>query len=186
MRLATDILRREHDDILRMLDASEELTRHLAGGEPVAADLLFELVEYFRVFADRCHDVKEEDLLFPFLELKGLKRGTGPLGVLLDEHEEGRGWLRRMRNAAEAYRLGQPEAGREWADAAGAYHRLLRQHIEKENSILLLLADRLLSDSEQTALGEAFLKLEEEKAGRGTHARLAALMERLTAQLLPH
>ncbi len=182
---ATTILRQEHDAILQMLDVSEALAQRLAAGAPVEPQRLTEMLEFFQTFADRCHHGKEEDLLFPLLERKGLMRAGGPVGVMLDEHEQGRALVRRMTDAAQAYNDHDATAGRRYADASRRYASLLRQHIDKENHILFMLADRLLSPAEQDDLVRAFERVEVDKLGAGTHERLHALMQRLTSSLLP-
>lgn len=184
MTTATAVLRSEHDAILQMLEATEEAVRLLYRGEGVDPETLAGLLEFFRLFADRCHHGKEEDLLFPALEKKGLPRAGGPIGVMLDEHEQGRSLLRELGEAGQAYAQGASEAGRRWAEAARAYVTLLRQHIHKENNVLFLVAENLLSDAEQQQLARAFEKVEEERMGAGTHERLHALMDRLATQLL--
>ncbi len=182
---ATDILRKEHDAILQMLEVSDALARRLATDTPVEPERLTEMLEFFQTFADRCHHGKEEDLLFPLLERKGLMRAGGPVGVMLDEHEQGRALVQRMTDAAQAYNDHDATAGRRYAEASRRYAVLLRQHIDKENQILFLLADRLLSPVEQDDLVRAFERVEVEKLGAGTHERLHALMQRLTSSLLP-
>jgi hemerythrin-like domain-containing protein len=184
MTTATAILRQEHDAILRMLDAAEEAARLLDLGERVAPETLAGLLEFFRLFADRCHHGKEEDLLFPLLEKKGLPRAGGPIGVMLAEHDQGRALVRQMMEAADAYGSGATQAGRAWAEAARGYAALLREHINKENNVLFVMAENLLSATEQSELARGFEKVEEEKMGAGTHERLHALMEKLAADLL--
>ena len=185
MYAATQILRKEHDAILRMIDATEQTARKLDRGAAVPAEVLSNLQEFFQLFADRCHHGKEEDLLFPLLEKKGLPRIGGPVGVMLMEHEEGRALVRTMAEAAKAYANGSREAGTKWAGAARKYAELLRQHIMKENEVLFVMTERLLSDEEQNKLAAAFETLEQEKMGRGTHERLHAMMEKLLAEVLP-
>jgi hemerythrin-like domain-containing protein len=182
MLTATDTLRREHDAILRLLDAADEAARRLDAGAPVEPKTLDGLLEVFRLFADRCHHGKEEDLLFPKLHEKGLPREMGPIGVMLGEHEQGRALIRQMAEAA-ARAQGRPQAGAEWARAARGYTALLREHIFKENNILFVMAEQLLSPEEQRELAAAFERIEEEKMGRGTHERLHALMDELLANL---
>ena len=186
MASATAILRKEHDAILRMLGATDVLAERMANGERVAPETLSELLEFFRLFADRCHHGKEEDLLFPLLKSKGIPEQGGPLGVMLFEHEEGRSLLRQMELSAEAYARGVPEAAGRWARAARDYVALLSLHIVKENNVLFLIAERLLTEAEQQALAEAFERVEEEKMGSGSHQRLHAQMERLLAGIAQH
>ena len=185
VKSATDVLRHEHDAIVRMLDVSAVVAARLAAGAQVEPEILAQLLEFFRLFADRCHHGKEEELLFPLLERKGLLRAGGPIGVMLDEHTQGRAQMQRMTAAAEAYRNGDANAGQRWASAMNRYAALLRQHIDKENHILFELADRLMTPAEQAEMVAAFERAEIEKMGAGTHERLHALMDRLSATLLP-
>ena len=185
MRRATEILRNEHDAILRMLDATEEVAQRLGRRERVEPQVLANLMEFFRLFADHCHHGKEEDLLFPLLEKKGMPRGGGPIGVMLMEHDHGRGFIRQMALEAEPHAGGNADAGVRWAAAAIQYVGLLREHIAKENQVLFVMAERMLSNTEQLELAEAFEKVEIEKMGAGTHERLHAMMEKLLAELAP-
>ncbi len=185
MQRATEVLRREHDAILRMLEATRQVAQRLESGEHVAPETLDDLIEFFRLFADRCHHGKEEDLLFPLLESKGLPRDGGPIGVMLYEHEEGRKLIRQMNEAAKAYAQGDAGATKVWAAAARGYATLLSEHIFKENNVLFMIAERLLTGVEQQELAAAFDRVEIEKMGAGTHERLHAKMDRLLSEILP-
>ncbi len=185
MDTATAVLRKEHEAILKMLAVTEEVARRLEDGERIAPDTLANLLEFFRLFADKCHHGKEEDLLFPQLEKKGMPRAGGPIWVMLTEHEQGRKLIQQMARATEAY-PNQPEAaGHAWAQAAGGYASLLRAHIDKENNVLFVMAEKMLTPDEQTALAEGFEKIEVEKMGVGTHERLHAVMAKLIKEILP-
>ncbi len=71
----------------------------------------------------------------------------------------------------------------QWAEAALGYTALLRSHIAKENDVLFVMADRMLSESDQANLLAAFEKVELNKLGAGTHERLHRLMEKLHAEI---
>jgi hemerythrin-like domain-containing protein len=185
MDTATAVLRKEHEAILKMLAVTEEVARRLEGGERIAPETLANLLQFFRLFADKCHHGKEEDLLFPQLEKKGMPRAGGPIRVMLTEHEQGRRLVQQMAEATEAY-PNQPETvGPAWAQAARGYAALLRAHIDKENNVLFVMAERMLTPEEQTALAEGFEKIEVEKMGVGTHERLHAMMAGLVKDFLP-
>jgi hemerythrin-like domain-containing protein len=185
MKTATSMLRTEHQAIVSMLDATEEAARRVDRDEPVRPETLEGLLEFLRVFADRCHHGKEEELLFPALERKGMPRTGGPIGVMLFEHEQGRALIRRMSQAVAEIAAGSVTAAKSWAAAAREYTALLRAHIDKENNILFVMAERIFSNDEQTELAEAFEKLEVEKMGEGTHERLHGLMNQLRAEIFP-
>lgn len=190
MKTATEILRHEHEAILRMLDVTEALARQLATGVSAEPQQLDDLLEFFRTFADRCHHGKEEDLLFPLMESKGIPRQGGPTAVMLYEHEQGRALVRAMGEAAEDYKKAVPDSGARlaaaaaWAHAARGYAELLRQHIQKENNILFVIAENMLSPEEQQRLAAEFDRVETEKIGVGTHERLHKMMDRLAAEVL--
>lgn len=166
---ALDILHREHDAILRMLDTTEEVAQLLLEGKPVAPEILTGLLEFFQLFADRCHHSKEEQHLFPALERHGVPREGGPVGVMLHEHETGRGLLRVMAEGAD----------REVAEAIRAYGSLLRAHISKENEILFPIAEQVLAEEEQRAIVQAFDALEQVVVGPGIHEQLLAKLAEL-------
>ena len=185
MEKAMEVLRKEHKGILKMLDVTETVAGRLEAGEDVAPETLTSLLEFFRLFADRCHHGKEEDLLFPRLQEKGMPRAGGPIAVMLAEHDQGRALVKQMAEASEAYKTGATGAGSRWAEAARGYTALLRGHIDKEDNVLFVMAERLLSPAEQGKLAESFEKVEVEKMGVGTHERLHALMDKMVAEFLP-
>lgn len=178
---ATQVLRDEHDAILEMLTVAERVGAQLEHGEPVPPATLSGILEFLRLFADTCHHGKEEDLLFPLLEKKGMPRQGGPIGVMLHEHDTGRALIRQMRDASEKYAQGDREAGTAFARATSGYIALLREHIYKENNILFMMAERMLSEDEQQELKREFDRVESEKLGSGTRERLLSLLQELSA-----
>jgi hemerythrin-like domain-containing protein len=91
------------------------------------------------------------------------------------EHEQGRALLRRMRE----------DDARVLADAIGLYARLLRAHIGKENNILFHMAERVVPEAEQRALGRAFEEIEHVTVGPGGRDRLFAELARLQGGVEP-
>lgn len=180
---AIAILRREHNSILDMLDAAEEMAWQLERGERIPPESLEELMEFFRLFAEHCHCGKEEELLFPLLEKKGVPNGDGFLRGLLSEHQQGRALLREMEEASLGYARGDSGAGGRWAVAAREFVGVISGHIVKENAVLLPLTERMLSDAEQEVLAAAFEKIEELRMDAGTRQRLHAQMYRLLAEV---
>ena len=179
---ATNLLRNEHDAILKMLEVAEEAARRINSGIAVSPEVMTTRV--FPALADRCHHGKEEDS-FPLLERRGIPREGGPVGVMLHEHDLGRGLIRTMAEASEGVNSGRSESASQWARAAADYAALLRAHIDKENNILFVMAERLLSESEHASLLDTFEKIENERMGAGTHERLHGLMEKLYGDIFP-
>ncbi|HEX7594658.1 MAG TPA: hypothetical protein VF429_10865, partial [Anaerolineae bacterium] len=57
-----------------------------------------------------------------------------------------------------------------------SYVKLLREHIDKENSVLFPMADSALNDREQSELYDAFERIEAEEMGAGVHERYHAMI----------
>ena len=180
---ATSILRDEHELILEVLNAAAEAARRLQSGQSVDPGTLERMLTFLREFADRAHHGKEEDLLFPALVRRGMPSAGGPIGVMLFEHTQGRELIRRMAAAGEGIAGGAPGAGSAWANAARGYVELLRAHIAKENDILFVMADRILSNEEQAGLGELFRKVDSEKIGAAKYEQLRILAGDLLREL---
>ena len=89
-------LKEEHQGILLMLRILEKVAAKLGAKGKLDLKHLERIVEFFRVFVDKCHHGKEEDLLFPEMEKAGVPKEQGPIGVMLAEHQQGRGYIRGM------------------------------------------------------------------------------------------
>ena len=141
---ATETLKNEHDLIERVLVLLSDTAKALRSERPVPEGLQEWAVDFIRRFADGCHHAKEEEVLFPLLEQRGIPREGGPIGVMLYEHELGRKCVGRMVDSL-------PSANNDpatFAAAAEVYVTLLRQHILKENNVLFRMADTVLGPSD--------------------------------------
>lgn len=176
--LATDELKAEHQGILVMLRVLEQLAVRAQSGQEMDAGDAAKVIEFFKVFADKCHHGKEEQLLFPALEQAGVPRQGGPVGVMLHEHDLGRGFIKEMGDALTA---GDMPA---FAHAARDYIALLSDHIKKEDTILFKMADQVLSPEKQKELRQGFDDLERDHMGAGVHEAFHAMMDQLGAKYL--
>ncbi|MGC8874196.1 MAG: hemerythrin domain-containing protein [Chloroflexia bacterium] len=177
----TEELMTEHRAIERMLRILGRIAGHLEAGRATDPADLEAIVQFIRVFADRCHHGKEEDLLFRAMEAAGVPRQGGPIGVMLAEHTLGREYVQGMADAIGPYAAGDTGAGARFAENARGYIALLSQHIAKEDQILYPLADRVLSEDTQAELSRGFARVEAERVGPGRHEAFHALLDRLEA-----
>lgn len=176
---ATGILRHEHEAIEKVLEILATFAKKIEGGQPVEAETLKKTLEFFRLFADKCHHGKEEALLFPAMGEKGYPTDEGPIGVMLMEHDHGRRFIRGMGEAVDAWDSKGEEARKAFVHNARRYVNLLRDHILKENNILFNMADEAFTQEEQEELARKFEEIEEKEMGHGEHERLHRLMDEL-------
>ncbi len=164
--VATDQLKAEHEGIKLMLSIMLKMIEDNA--EP-NKEHLEKAIDFIKVFADKCHHGKEEDILFPILEEAGISKDRGPIGVMLYEHTEGREYIKNLSEAFTKYKAGDKTALPAIRENISGYVLLLRNHIDKENNVLFMMADRFLTEEKQEEIYEEFEKLEIEKIGAGKH-----------------
>ena len=145
-----DTLYQEHDEILHFLDLLEQVApriQAMAAYDPESRDLAFlkHLAEHL-VAAEK-HHAREEDVLFPALEERGVR---GPTRVMRAEHNQFRPKKHRLLVLAESvgpvggggFGAFKKEVGEIITFIAGN----LREHIYKENTVLYPAALRLITD----------------------------------------
>ena len=172
----TQVLKDEHRVIEKVLDAMERALCH----DAVDRSFFEKALDFFRNFADGCHHAKEEEELFPVLEASGIPREGGPIGCMLNEHEEGRSLVRNIAENLEAAAGADRTAVGAVRQAAANYVELLRQHIQKEDNILFVVADQALGSEEKKLMLAAFDRAEQSSGDLGKHERYVALADELS------
>jgi len=171
----TQVMVDEHKLILRMVALVEKNTALLESGKFRNWQFYLDAVDFIRNYADRFHHAKEEDVLFIELIKNGMPEKQSPIEAMQMEHDQGRAHVRAMEDAALKALAGEAGQAAIIAEHAKGYATLLRGHIEKEDTILYPLAERVLPEDvrqrmltsyEQAASGtpglkEKFLRLVE-------------------------
>lgn len=176
---ATQVLSSEHRVIERVLATLEKAADAAEAGVSVRPGLFLDAVGFIRGFADGCHHLKEENVLFPTMSEHGVPVEGGPLGIMLQEHELGRKYTRQMQAGAERWAIGEDEGRTSLIAAARNYVALLHQHIDKEDQILFPMADRVIPQAQHDQVWQAFEHVEHEETGEGVHEKYLALADAL-------
>jgi uncharacterized protein len=138
----------EHDEILKRLTRLEELNSkiqemvHFDNNASEFKDVLFLAIE---VIGAEPHHKREEDVLFPELEKRGV---TGPTRIMRMEHDLLRAKKHEIKRLAEEVESMNFEEFKAQLDEAAKYLIFnLRDHIYKENHILYPSSVQTLKDS---------------------------------------
>lgn len=156
MTTATQNLENDHVQILRLIEVMERIT----GSTEPNVEHLETIVKVIREFADGLHHAKEEQLLFPLMVQKGFSNESGPVAMMLHEHELGRNFIKGMAENISLYKLGERVALNAIYSNMLGYADLLKNHIGKENNVLFRMADNAFTPSEQESLLLDFAKVE--------------------------
>ncbi len=161
----------EHEVIERVLDALEREAERVRSGESVDSEFFTTAISFVRQFADGLHHQKEEVVLFPALCDAGMPKEGGPVGVMLYEHDEGRGHIRAMEAALQSDVEGSTKARQQLVNETLAYVALLRAHIQKENMILFPMAEKVLDVGQQDLARRQFAEAEKQHAENSARHR---------------
>ena len=143
----TEILREEHDVVLKLLD---ELEKNISSKDIKSSEKNMLTLE--KEFEKHSLN-KEEKALLPEIE-KFMPREGGPTGVMIAEHKELVGYIKDSKNAIKAKDIKK-------LDSSGSHIiNILRPHIEKENSMLFMMADMHLDSKQKEAILKKFKKFD--------------------------
>ncbi|MDP3879908.1 MAG: hemerythrin domain-containing protein [Dehalococcoidales bacterium] len=161
----TELLKEEHQAVLEKLAALESAIGNLEQRESISASLR-ELASFFEVDF-WVHFDKEEKALFPEFD-NFMPRGSGPLAVMLDEHEVLRDTNEAMQQAIGSY-LGDEDSAevRQAIRQYGSHFiEFLRGHIFKEDSILFSMADMHLNPAQNDRVVNLFVEMDRASQSR--------------------
>lgn len=179
----TQILMEEHQLILSVLDSLEEAAGRLDGGDDIDAEFFLDAAEFVAGFADKCHHGKEEDILFVAMTARDMPRDTGPVAVMLAEHDEGRRYTAGFRTAAEQMKDGDTDAAADIVRNVFGYVNLLREHIMKEDNVLYPMAEQIIPVDTMAKVAEEFQLVIDADNKNDIPKKYEALAEKLSSYL---
>ncbi|CUR51295.1 Hemerythrin HHE cation binding domain-containing protein [Nitrosotalea devaniterrae] len=146
--MSTASLKRDHALIEKVLKSMWSTIPLLKSGKTIPEPILNQVIDFSMNFTDVCHHGKEENSLFPELEKKGMPRNSGPIAVMLMEHEVTRKIATRMETSSKTY-LKNGDATQLIVDMQEYINHVV-QHLWKENNRLFEMAEMALrNDVEQ-------------------------------------
>ncbi len=152
----TQVMMDEHQLILRMISLVEKNTLLVEQSMFCGWKFYLDAVDFIRNYADRFHHAKEEDVLFVELVKNGMPEKSSPIEAMLVEHDQGRAFVKGMEGAALQLLDGDLRAKKALIENARGYAALLRAHIDKEDTILYPLAERVLPDAVREGMTIAY------------------------------
>jgi hemerythrin-like domain-containing protein len=156
-----EILKQEHVVIKKAIEVVRKICLEIVKGKQVPYEDFYSIIDFVRNYADRYHHAKEEDMLFIHMneELES-KIGEGPVQGMLIEHNLGRGFMMDLELALKSHSEGNEESVLDIVAAAMGYANLLTKHINKEDNMLYVFADKNLKRETIELLNSQFEELE--------------------------
>lgn len=151
-----------HNCIEELKSDHQNILSHLADLETVINQPVIdhakieEFLHFTEVFAEPHHQ-KEEQVLFPAIEKKGIPNEGGPIGMMLLEHAAKRDHLAKIRESLQKNNETKLEKNTQ------AMISLLKDHIYKEDNILYPCAQDVLTKEELANLASQCEKIKIKK-----------------------
>jgi len=174
----TEILEAEHKFIQIVISALAEIAGRMEAGREIPKEILFNVVDFMRSYADADHHGKEEAILFPFLEKKGVPPQGCPLSILISEHQRGRSLVSDLAESAEKYSNNEPGAKEKLLKTFHTLVDLYPKHIWREDYLLFPMTDKLLSADEQDYIRQQF-EAAEKKFGEENHLKFEQMAQEI-------
>ena len=143
----------EHRLIERMIKLWKEFLTKLEKSRCVDVDFIAQGIDFMRLYADRCHHGKEEDILFRDLKKKPLSAELLKiLQELINEHIISRNNIKELARARKRYIAGDKSAFSDICAAVKIIVDLYPAHIQKEDKRFFLPCMKYFTRQEQDSM----------------------------------
>ncbi|MFX1479375.1 MAG: hemerythrin domain-containing protein [Promethearchaeota archaeon] len=169
-------LMKEHrliEKMILLIDAEIEKMKRYQKANPVFIDTA---VDFIRMYADRTHHGKEEDILFRDLEKKDLSPNhTKIMNELVEEHTWARDRVGKLVEAKSQYVKGNVKMLDEIIDLLKNLVQFYPKHIEKEDKHFFIPVMKYFSKEEQDSMLQEFWEFDKTLI----HEKYAQVIENL-------
>ena len=145
------ILEAEHRLMLEVAEAAEAECRHIEATGTIRADLVGDMIGFFRYFGDGLHHPKEESLLFARCHRRGMTDEDEPLEQMIGEHEWCRVKLDGLEQTLERIDPDDRAAALDFAARLREYLEVARCHVEVEEDVFFDTAQHYLTETTATS-----------------------------------
>jgi len=143
----------EHRLIERMIGLIDATLARITSENKVDPVFVGTAVDFIRMYADRTHHGKEEDILFRDLDKKDLSaEDRQVMNELIAEHVFGRKTTKALVDANTRYRNGDASALANIAEQLTTLVEFYPKHIEKEDKVFFPASRAYFTDDEDLAM----------------------------------
>ena len=170
------VLYNEHEVIKSVIGFRERISSLSKSDPPKYKNIIIELLNFFRNYADKFHHYKEEKLLFPLLCEKNEMLQESIVSEMLENHQDFRNLIKLIETEVNSDNYAESET------LLTKYTEMLLDHIAVEDDELFQMADTLFDEDELDKLYYDFqdidieLGLDNKKKFENTREMLEAVL----------
>ena len=166
----------EHRLIERMITLIKQKLGQIESTNQVDPLFIDTVVDFIRIYADRTHHGKEEDILFKQLANKQMSdQDKRIMDELVDEHLLGRKTTKELVEANAQYRVGEKTFLAVIVSKLKKLVNFYPKHIEKEDKVFFPSYMKYLSDEEDQLMLEEFYEFDREMI----HEKYKSVLQKL-------
>jgi len=181
-REAVRIIHEEHQAMSAMLQTLHLMSDRLHAGHDQDFDLIRAMLFYLDEFPERLHHAKESGVLFPKLRERA-PEVVATLDRLHVEHARGSTAIRELEHLLLAFEQLGESRRKPFLDALGAFIDGYIHHMQLEETEVLPLAQKVLSDGDWAVIDAAFREQRDPLTGQKPSDEYHALFEKILSRL---
>ena len=181
---ATEDLMYEHKAIKLILSVMSNISESIKDKKVFYTNDVEKIVDFLSVYVDKCHRNKEEAVFYPALLMTKYPTEEMPVGMLINEHKIGKGYLDEITCCVENCKIGSTFSCERIADCMANYVQLIQDHILKEENDYFPLANKALSVEAQKEISKQFQLINDEFVGLDIHTRYDELLKSMESKYL--
>lgn len=174
----TDFWKKEHQEIRLALSVLEKLCDKIERGERFNPEHLDRILDFMKVFYDKSHHKKEENVIFPALLGSKFSEVNGLIRKMIQEHYILHNDLRSVGEEFKKYK-GKGLNPNQRLEGARRYISILRQHADREDEILCPMVDLNFSSDAQDKLMMEFERVDASTLGVSKHEQFQWMLSHL-------
>ena len=153
---AISLIEREHRSLAAVIDAMTHVVKKAERSEKHPDfRLLHAMLYYIREFPEQRHHPSEDSTLFALL-LQRTDKADEVIKELVAEHEQGEAMLGMLTVALSTWEAGRADGVEGFAEALRRFSEFYWQHMQKEETKVLPIAKKWLTDQDWRAVRQAF------------------------------
>ena len=181
MKDALDIIRKEHRSLAAILDAMHYLVQRIRSGSAHPNfDAFRAMLYYLDTFSERLHHPKEDEFLFQPLRARAAD-ADAVIGDLEHEHACGAAAIRSLEQALLRYEAGGEGEFVAFATAVEGFRDFYGQHMQKEEALVMPMAEQLFKDEDWGRIDAAFGAERDALEGAGEDRESRDLFSRIVS-----
>ena len=183
MQRGLTIIKDEHRALAAVLRGFQYLVQQIRNsGKAPDFPLMKSMLTYIETFPDKLHHPKEDEYLYRIMRERS-SEVDATLDLLEEEHRQEPEWLGRLRTSLELYER-DAAAFDGFADAVEFYVASHFSHMNKEEDVVMPVAEKVLTAEDWKSIDAAFSSNQDPLVGTGTQKEFRELFRRIV-NLMP-